>query len=155
LLTTTNLDTSLHHTALPISTETSLHSPLRAVLPNTPHALETLRILANLLVLHAAGRNRFAKAGGAEAIARALAGKDANGNPDGLEDDVDRIFLLGRIGFLVTVERAQAVEEMVDKEDVISSLVYVSSSLVRRYVVKLTAASISRRSLHYQHIFRL
>jgi predicted transcriptional regulator len=38
----------------------------------------------------------------------------------------ERLFLLGRVGFLVTVEREGAVREMVDKEDVVESLVYVS-----------------------------
>ena len=125
LLTTPHLSTLLHHTGLPFRARPTPVSRVRPS-PSSPQALEALRILANLLVLHSAGRNRFANFRGATAIARALAGKDASGNLDDLSEDLDRIFLLGRIGFLVTMERKQAVHEMVDKEDLINSLVYVS-----------------------------
>lgn len=87
-------------------------------------------MLANLLVLHPAGRSRFAKAGGGEAIARGMAERDGNGKPlfhTGEEEDhTDRFFLLARIGFLVTMERKDVVGVMVDKEDIIDSLVHVS-----------------------------
>lgn len=87
-------------------------------------------MLANLLVLHPAGRSRFAKAGGGEAIARGMAERDRNGKPlfhtTEEEDNTDRLFLLARIGFLVTMERKDVVEVMVDKEDIIDSLVHVS-----------------------------
>jgi hypothetical protein len=88
--------------------------------------MEALRILANTLVLHAAGRNRFAKAGGAKAIAKALAGKDGDGDYTEIEEEenVDRVFLLARIGFLVTLDRKGAVGVM-EREDVVDSLVYV------------------------------
>lgn len=87
-------------------------------------------MIANLLVLHPAGRNRFANAGGALAIGRALRrsalalaaneGAEASGSAQ-----VENVFLLGRIGFLVTVERKAAVEVMVDEEGVVESLVSV------------------------------
>lgn len=43
------------------------------------------------------------------------------------------MFLLGRLGFLVTVERKGAVEIMVDQEGIVESLVYVSSTLLTTY----------------------
>ena len=93
-----------------------------------------MKILANLLVLHPSAREVFHNLRGARAIARALAGKDGDGDWDdgesSSEDDMDRLFLLGRIGFLVTLERPDAVGIMVDKEDVVESLVYVSFILI-------------------------
>lgn len=125
LLETQNLETLYDHTSLPFPPSPSpfSHPPPH---PTSPQALEALRILANILVLHPAGRNRFAKAGWAKAIGRALAGKDGDGEyVDDEGENVDRLFLLGRIGFLVTMERKDAVGVMVDKEDVVDSLVHV------------------------------
>jgi hypothetical protein len=114
----------LYHSSLPFpaSDQLTVYPPPP---PSSPQALEALRILANLLVLQEAGRKRFANAGGALAIARALARKAANEDICEHAEDVDRVFLLGRIGFLVTVDRAQAVEDMVDKDDLVNSLIYV------------------------------
>ena len=130
LVQTSNLNTLLYQTALPFHTLpiTSSHS-----LPpsSSPQALEALRTLANLLVLHPTGRTRFAKAGGGRAIARALAG--AHVKPESIEQDegerepmdMARLFLLGRIGFLVTMEQKAVVKGIVDEEDIVNSLAYV------------------------------
>ena len=40
----------------------------------------------------------------------------------------ERLFLLGRIGFLITLERGDAVKVMVEREEVIKSLVSVSDT---------------------------
>jgi hypothetical protein len=141
LLTTAHLSTLLFHSALPFglslgsssdtssapgSASSTTVSPT-APPPYSPQALEALKVLANLLVLHPAGRNRFHNAGGARVTAIALAGKDARGTDhEGLEEkERERVFLLGRLGFLVTVERKGAVEIMVDQEGIVESLVYV------------------------------
>jgi hypothetical protein len=135
LLTTPHLPTLLHHSALPFpATVIPFSHP-----PPPPYslpALEALKVLANLLVLHAAGRNRFANAGGARAVSLALGGSDAEGEDvvtpawssteEGVERERERVFLLARLGFLVTVERKAAVEVMVNKEGLLDSLVYVS-----------------------------
>lgn len=122
--------TIIHHTALPFPPPPSpfSHPPAPRFSPPTH---ESLRIIANLLVLHPAGRNRFAKAGGARAIARALASIDSNGEYIDQKDEgssvaLENLFLLARIGFLVTLERKDAAVTMVDKEDVLDSLVHVS-----------------------------
>lgn len=126
LLETQNLEILYHHTALPFPLPSSPFSH-PSPHPTSPQALEALKVLANILVLHPAGRNRFAKAGGAKVISRALAGKDGDGDSVDEEEEVnvDRLFLLGRIGFLVTLDRKESVGVMVDKEDVVDSLVYV------------------------------
>ncbi|KAK4688560.1 hypothetical protein P7C73_g1537, partial [Tremellales sp. Uapishka_1] len=119
LLTTPHLETILHHTALPFPPSASPFShPASA--PSSGPALEALRIVANTLVLHAAGRNRFASAGGARAIAKALREE---------VDSVDRLFLLGRIGFLVTLERKDAVGMMVDEIYLVDNLVHHLSTI--------------------------
>lgn len=41
----------------------------------------------------------------------------------------ERLFLLGRIGFLVTVERGEVVRQMVNKEGLVDSLVTVGAGL--------------------------
>ena len=120
LLETNHLNILLQHTGLPI--------PGSNARPTSATALEALRVLANLLVLHAAGRSRFAKAGGAKAIALALAGKDAEGEVMDEEETAERLFLLGRIGFLVTVDRKDSVGIMVDEHNIVESIVYVSFS---------------------------
>jgi len=127
LLQSANLERLLFQTSLPFSSYRTSEAPLPPH-PTSPQALEALRVLANLLVLHSAGRTRFAKAGGGEAIAKALAGQDGNGGSgnDADEEDVGRLFLLGRIGFLVTIDRKELVKGMVDHEDIVNSLVHVS-----------------------------
>ncbi|WWC96479.1 hypothetical protein V866_003347 [Kwoniella sp. B9012] len=124
LLSNENFPILLHHSGLPFSSMFSSTRP-----PPTPFsasARETLKILANLLVLHEEGRHVMASSGGAKAIARALAGKDINGEEvvyEKEEDYLERLFLLGRLGFLVTIERPRAVGVMVDTEDIVESLV--------------------------------
>ncbi|WWD18750.1 hypothetical protein CI109_103204 [Kwoniella shandongensis] len=131
LLSPHHLAILLHHSSLPISPSTTLFKqPPRP--PVSSSAREALKILANLLVLHAAGRNRFAAAGGAKAVARALANKGIEGEDLILgeeEENVERLFLLGRLGFLVTIERPKAVGIMVDEEDVVISLVHHLSTI--------------------------
>jgi hypothetical protein len=39
----------------------------------------------------------------------------------------ERLFLLGRIGFLATVDRREVVRQMVDKEGLVESLATVSA----------------------------
>jgi hypothetical protein len=137
LFTQPHLLTLLHHSALPLPPSPSpfshaSHQPLS--LP----ALEATKILANILVLHSTSRRRLAKLGAGKAIARELAGKNGLGDWVGEDDGdiggvklVERLFLLGRVGFLVTMERGDTVGCMVDKEDLVESLVYVSHLLYR------------------------
>ena len=125
LLETDHLDIILFHTSVPrqpLPSPPSREPPL----PTSPPALEALRILANLLVLHPGGRKAFARAGGAISVAKALAGKNWEGILEVEVELPDRLFLLARVGFLVTVERTEAVEIMVEREDVVDSLAYVS-----------------------------
>ncbi|WWC88355.1 uncharacterized protein L201_003265 [Kwoniella dendrophila CBS 6074] len=130
LLSSEQFSILLHHSGLPIQ---STFSPSRS--SPTPFSLparETLKILANLLVLHEEGRNKFASSSGAKAVARALARKDING--DGItyekeEDNTERLFLLGRLGFLVTINRSRAVGVMVDTENIVDSLVQQFTNL--------------------------
>nr|XP_019013018.1 uncharacterized protein I206_02515 [Kwoniella pini CBS 10737]OCF51799.1 hypothetical protein I206_02515 [Kwoniella pini CBS 10737] len=128
LLSSNNFIILLYHSGLPFTSSfSSNHStPALAPEPYSTTARETLKILANLLVLHEQGRNIFASSGGAKAISRALAGKDINEeeiNHEKEEDYIERLFLLSRLGFLITINRPRAVSVMVDTEDVIDSLV--------------------------------
>ena len=87
-------------------------------------------------MLHASARDKVAQLGGTRAIARALAGYDTFGDVM-LEDELpERLFLLGRIGFLVTLERDEAVKVIVDQEEAIKSLVYVSGLI--RWIASLS-----------------
>lgn len=131
LLTPEHLSILLHYTSLPLPSPPDGVS-LPRLAPSSPTALEALRVLANLLVLHAVGRDKFAEMGGAQAIARALAGKNTEGAMEEGGEGAERVFLLGRIGFLVTVDRPEAVELMVDKEDLVSSLVFVSAAILEK-----------------------
>lgn len=109
LLKNENFTTLVYHTALPF--------PGRGrstVSPVSKPALEALRGLANTLVLHPSARTKLAKMGGGEAIARTLV--------DDMQ--IDRLFLLCRVGFLVTAD-GSGVRPMVDKESAIPRLVYV------------------------------
>ncbi|OCF35034.1 hypothetical protein I316_03074 [Kwoniella heveanensis BCC8398] len=131
LLTSEHFPILLHHSSLPCPSVFSA-SRRPPPLPTSAPAREALKVLANLLVLHAEARNLFASSGGAKAVGRALAGKNAD-NEDitlGNEDEnTERLFLLGRLGFLVTLERPRAVGVMVDTEDVVDSLVNFFTSL--------------------------
>lgn len=106
----------LHHTALPLPPPASpfSHPPNDA---EHPTSLEALRVLANVLVLHDAARRKFAEIGGGKAIVKALKAGHSS---------TDRLFLLGRVGFLVTMDRREVVRQAVDREGLVESLVLVS-----------------------------
>jgi hypothetical protein len=87
--------------------------------PTSRPALEALRALANSLTLHPPARARVARLGVGEAVARAL------------HDEIqpDRLFLLCRVAFLVTVSGSgadAAVRAMVEDEGIVPRLVHVS-----------------------------
>lgn len=87
--------------------------------PTSRPALEALRALANCLTLHPLARQRAAHFGVGEAVAKALQ----------LEVHQDRLFLLCRVGFLVTAKGTgaeAAIRAMVDDENVIPRLIHVS-----------------------------
>lgn len=87
--------------------------------------------MANLLVLHPEAREAFVQAGAGKALALALAGRDAQGELL-LGEEIDgpeRIFLLARLGFLITVEKGEVVRYMVDSGDIVESLCYVRITL--------------------------
>lgn len=106
----------LHHTSLPCPPPASPFSrPPND--PEHPTSLESLKILANVLVLHEAARRRFAEIGGGKAVSKAM--KD-------IHPSSERLFLLSRIGFLVTLENKEVVRGCVDKEHLVDSLVLVS-----------------------------
>lgn len=113
-----NLRTILHHSSLPLPPPASpfSHPPND---PEHPSSLEALKVLANALVLHDAAGRIFAEIGGGKAVAKAL--KDVHVSSE-------RLFLLGRVGFLVTVNRKAVVRQMVDKEGLVGSLVQVRLS---------------------------
>ncbi|KAL7420474.1 hypothetical protein Q5752_004424 [Cryptotrichosporon argae] len=117
LLSDGALTTVLFHAALRVPAGPDIASPPAPARPShtSPHALEALRVLANTLVLHPAGRRRLAVLGGGAAVAAALTEADSL-------DNADRLFLLGRVGFLVTVERGAAIQEMMEGS-VVESLV--------------------------------
>lgn len=104
------LSTLAYHTGLPFDSTTNQ--------PATPPALEAQRALANTLVLHAPARKRLAIMGGPQAISRALAEPLPT----------DRLFLVCRIGFLVTAEGV-GVKDMVESGDVVYRLVHVSCAV--------------------------
>ncbi|ORY31806.1 guanine nucleotide exchange factor synembryn-domain-containing protein [Naematelia encephala] len=111
-----SLETLIHHTGL----SSPAPSPSSSVAPSIPEsapALEALRVLANVLVLHSEGRENLAALDGGRLIARSL----ANSNE---EVGTALLFLLGRVGFLVTVQRSDVVRDMVDKDGLVGSLVY-------------------------------
>lgn len=60
-----------------------------------------------------------------EALEVGLEGKD---DPDDLqgEDSAERVFLLGRLLFLVTVDQPEEVKALVEKEEAVEGLTYVS-----------------------------
>lgn len=69
-------------------------------------------------------------------MASALAGRGDQGvlieGDLSVLDGPERLFLLGRLTFLATVEKAEAVRGMVDSGDIVESLCYVSVNLKRR-----------------------
>lgn len=88
----------------------------------TQAALEATRVLANALVLHPSAREQLTQLDGGMLLSRAMQA----GSEGGKQIDADRLFLLGRVGFLMTVDRAEVVREMVDSEDVVESLAEVN-----------------------------
>ena len=132
LLAVPHFQTILFHSSLPSPPPSLLPSSSSHGIrpsPASAQALEALKIIANLLVLHAESRRTFAELGGGSVVAQALAGLDGDRNvisDDEVIEHSERLFLLGRIGFLVTLERGKVVAEMVEEEDVIKSLAYVS-----------------------------
>jgi hypothetical protein len=86
--------------------------------------------MANLLVLHPGAKDAFGQVGGVKALSRALAGKDSQNvfMPEEVGfNGPDRVFLLARLAFLSTMERREAVRGMVELDDVVGSLIYVST----------------------------
>ncbi|CAK9783974.1 unnamed protein product [Cutaneotrichosporon oleaginosum] len=85
--------------------------------PTSRPALEALRALANSLTLHPPARSRVSRLGVGEAVARAL------------HDEIqpDRLFLLCRVAFLVTLSGSgavAAVRAMVEEEGIVPRLVH-------------------------------
>lgn len=96
---------------------------------------ESLKILANTLLMHEKARQRFASIGGARSIADALAPQrtgwdriDGSSESSGAKTAryMEQLFLLGRIGFLVSLEQPDVVQTAVDKGDIVNSLCHVS-----------------------------
>lgn len=106
----------LHHTSLPLPPPASpfSHSPND---PEHPTSLEALKILANVLVLHDAARRKCGQIGVGKAVSQAL--RD-------IHPSTERLFLLGRVGFLVTMDKGEVVRSCVDKEGLVDSLVLVN-----------------------------
>ncbi|TYJ58337.1 hypothetical protein B9479_000883 [Cryptococcus floricola] len=118
LLSAQHISILIYHSCLPVP------GPL-AQTPASPSpcsttAREALKVLANLLVLSAAGRTKFFRNGGADAVSKALAQPKRDEKDEAAH--VERIFLLGRLGFLVCLERPDAAKGMVEA-DVIDALV--------------------------------
>lgn len=119
MLSSNHISTLMFHSAL--SSDDSTKFPTVVVQSLTsPQTGEALKILANMLVLHPAGRTKFFEAAGAVAVARTLS-ESSTQNEEG---HAEKLFLLGRLGFLVLVERAEAARQMVDN-DVVDALVQV------------------------------
>lgn len=112
LLRENSLSTLNYHTGL------AFPGPRRANnLATSAPALEALRVLANTLVLHPMARKKEVALGGVEAVARALVG----------ELQIERLFLISRVGFLLTAD-GSGVQTMVDVDLVVPRLVYVSAT---------------------------
>lgn len=110
--------TILHHTCLPLPPSAS---PFSTQPPNGPDhhtSREALSIIANTCVLHTAGTKALGKAGGGLAVTKAL--------KEGTSLSNERLFLLARLGFLATLGAPETVGVLVDKEELVESLVLVS-----------------------------
>lgn len=125
LLSSHHISTLMFHSTL-LSDDSATFPTVVAQSSTSPQAREALKILANMLVLHTAGRIEFFKARGAIAVARALSESSTQDENDAAH--AEKLFLLGRLGFLVTVERAEAAKQMVDNE-VVDALVQVRLSI--------------------------
>ncbi|KAL0240580.1 hypothetical protein I308_106377 [Cryptococcus tetragattii IND107] len=142
MLSSNHISTLMFHSAL--SSDDSTKFPTVVVQSLTsPQTREALKILANMLVLHTAGRIKFFKAAGAVAVARTLSESYTQDE----EGHAEKLFLLGRLGFLVLVERAEAARQMVDNEGVdalvqifMSASVHPDSFLYLSELLKLTNA---------------
>ncbi|WVQ73410.1 hypothetical protein IAR50_002982 [Cryptococcus sp. DSM 104548] len=124
LLSAQNISILIYHSCLPVS-DSPTRTPASSS-PWSPTAREALKILANLLVLSPAGRATFFQQGGATAVSIALAQPKRDDKDEAAY--VERLFLLGRLGFLVCVERPEAAKRMVDA-DVVDALVQHSMTL--------------------------
>lgn len=124
LLSSHHISTLMFHSTL-LSDDSATFPTVVAQSSTSPQAREALKILANMLVLHTAGRIEFFKARGAIAVARALSESSTQDENDAAH--AEKLFLLGRLGFLVTVERAEAAKQMVDNE-VVDALVQIFMS---------------------------
>lgn len=100
------LTTLVYHTGLPFDSSTKA--------PTTPAALEAQRALANTLVLHAPARKLLAMMGAGAATARALSEPLPT----------DRLFLVCRIGFLVTAD-GFGVKDLVETGDIVNRIIHV------------------------------
>ncbi|KIR58484.1 hypothetical protein I314_05729 [Cryptococcus bacillisporus CA1873] len=119
MLSSNHISTLMFHSALSSDYPTKFPTVVVQSL-TSPQSREALKILANMLVLHTAGRTKFFKAAGAVAVARTLSESYTQDE----EGHAEKLFLLGRLGFLVLVERAEAARQMVDNE-VVDALVQV------------------------------
>jgi hypothetical protein len=121
--------TILHHTCLPLPPSAS---PFSKQPPNGPEhhtSKESLSIIANTCVLHTAGTKALGRAGGGLAVTKALR--------EGTGISNERLFLLGRLGFLATLGAPETVRVLVDKEELVESLVLVSLSVTAELMVVL------------------
>ncbi|KIR32221.1 hypothetical protein I352_05454 [Cryptococcus deuterogattii MMRL2647] len=142
MLSSNHISTLMFHSAL--SSDDSTKFPTVVVQSLTsPQTREALKILANMLVLHPAGRTKLFEAAGAVAVARTLSESSTQDE----EGHAEKLFLLGRLGFLVLVERAEAARQMVDNDVVdalvqifMSASVYPDSLLYLSELLKLTNA---------------
>lgn len=121
--------TILHHTCLPLPPSAS---PFSKQPPNGPEhqtSKEALSIIANTCVLHTAGTKTLGRAGGGLAVTKAL--KEGTGISN------ERLFLLARLGFLATLGAPETVRVLVDKEELVESLVLVSLFVTAELMVVL------------------
>ncbi|WVO24978.1 uncharacterized protein IAS62_006361 [Cryptococcus decagattii] len=122
MLSSNHISTLMFHSALSSDYPTKFPTVVIQSLAS-PQPREALKILANMLVLHTAGRTKFFKAAGAVAVARTLSESYTQDE----EGHAEKLFLLGRLGFLVLVERAEAARQMVDNK-VVDALVQIFMS---------------------------
>lgn len=145
MLSSNHISTLMFHSALSSDDPTKFPTVVVQSL-TSPQTREALKILANMLVLHTAGRTKFFKAAGAVAVARTLSESYTQDE----EGHAEKLFLLGRLGFLVLVERAEAARQMVDNE-VVDALVRVRLPI--RYKTELIKEQIFMSASVYPDSF--
>ncbi|KJE00544.1 hypothetical protein I311_05884 [Cryptococcus gattii NT-10] len=145
MLSSNHISTLMFHSALSSDDPTKFPTVVVQSL-TSPQTREALKILANMLVLHIAGRTKFFKAAGAVAVARTLSESYTQDE----EGHAEKLFLLGRLGFLVLVERAEAARQMVDNE-VVDALVRVRLPI--RYKTELIKEQIFMSASVYPDSF--